>query len=54
MQRFKSQGQAHRFASTHGPIYNTFNVQRHLISRSTLQTFRMAANDAWIEVTAAA
>ena len=31
MQRFKSQGQAQRFVATHGPVYNNFNVQRHLI-----------------------
>ena len=38
MQRFKSQGQAQRFVATHGPVFNNFNVQRHLISRSTLRT----------------
>ena len=54
MQRFKSQGQAQRFVSTHGPVYNTFNVQRHLISRSTLRTFRAAAMKAWAEATNAA
>ena len=40
MQRFKSQGQAQRFVSTHSAIYNTFNLQRHLVSRKTLRTFR--------------
>src|SRR5215475_8871408 len=39
-QKFKSQGSAQRFRATHAPIYNTFNVQRHLISRSTLRQFR--------------
>ena len=48
MQRFKSQGQAQRFVATHGTIYNLFNVQRHLISRSTLRTFRAIAMDGWI------
>ena len=43
MQRFKSQGQAQRFVSIHGDIYNLFNVQRKLISRSTLRTFRATA-----------
>ena len=47
MQRFKSQGQAQRFVSTHSAIYNVFNVQRHLISRKTLRTFRAAASAAW-------
>ena len=32
MQRFKSARSAQRFLSTHATVYNTFNVQRHLIS----------------------
>ena len=40
MQRFKSQGQAQRFVSTHGAIYHTFNIQRHLISRNAMRQFR--------------
>ncbi len=47
MQRFKSQGQAQRFVSIHSAIYNTFNLQRHLISRKTLRTFRSAAMAEW-------
>ncbi|MGE3692986.1 MAG: IS6 family transposase [Novosphingobium sp.] len=47
MQRFKSQGQAQRFVSTHSAIYNTFNLQRHLVSRKTLRTFRAAAMAEW-------
>ena len=54
MQRFKSQGSSQRFLSTYGPIYNLFNVQRHLISRSTLRIFRNQALVEWQIVTTAA
>ena len=47
MQRFKSQGQAQRFVSTYSAIYNTFNLQRHLISRKTMRIFRTAAMAEW-------
>ena len=53
MQRFKSQGQAQRFVSTHGAIYNLFNLQRHLISRSTLRTFRANAMAGWMAASVA-
>ncbi len=54
MQRFKSARSAQRFLSTHATVYNTFNVQRHLISRRTLRQFRNHAMDLWQTVTAAA
>ena len=54
MQRFKSQGQAHRFVSTHSAIYNTFNLQHYLVSRKTLRTFQAAALAAWNVASAAA
>ena len=54
MQRFKSAGSAQRFLSTHAAIYNTFNVQRHLISRRTLRQFRSEAMRTWRAATAAA
>ena len=54
MQRFKSAGSAQRFLSTHAAIYNTFNVQRHLICRKTLRQFRGEAMRTWRAVTAAA
>jgi transposase-like protein len=54
MQRFKSPGSAQRFLSTHAAIYNTFTVQRHLISRKTLRQFRGDAMKTWQVVIAAA
>jgi putative transposase len=53
MQSFKSPGSAQRFLSTHAAVYNTFNVQRHLISRRTLRQFRGEAMNTWRTVTAA-
>ena len=35
MQRFKSAGSAQRFLSIQAPVHNTFNLQRHLVSRRT-------------------
>ena len=54
MQGFKSRGSAQRFLSTHAAVYNTFNVQRHLISAATHRTFRASAMDAWRAAVAAA
>jgi len=53
-QKFKTQGSAQRFLATHAAIYNTFNVQRHLISRPTLRLFQAEAHAAWAAATAAA
>jgi putative transposase len=53
-QKFKSQGSAQRFLSTHAAIYNTFNLQPHLVSRQTLRLVRGVAHQAWAEATAAA
>jgi len=52
MQLFKSQGQAQVFTSTHSAIYNTFNIQRYLISRKTMRTFRDQAMAEWKAVSA--
>lgn len=53
MQRFVSPGSAQRFLSVHAAVYNTFNVQRHLISRPTLRLFRAEAMTSWTAATAA-
>jgi transposase-like protein len=47
MQRFKSPGSAQRFLSMHSAVYNIFNLQRHLVSRRTLRTFRAQAVADW-------
>jgi len=54
MQRFKSPGSAQKFLSTHAAVYNTFNVQRHLTSAQTHQSFRAAAMSTWREAVMAA
>ena len=47
MQRFKSARSAQPFLSMHAAVHNTFNLQRHLISRSTLRIFRAEAANHW-------
>src|SRR5713101_3216523 len=54
MQRFKSAGSAQRFLAMHAAVHNTFNVQRHLISRRTLCLFRLEAMQQWHAATMAA
>ena len=54
MQGFKSVGSAQRFLSSHAATYNTFNVQRHLVSARTHRTFRASAMDTWRAAAAAA
>ncbi len=53
MQRFKSAGSAQRFLVAHAAVQNTFNTQRHLISRPTLRQFRAEAKSTWQVATAA-
>src|SRR5277367_1423270 len=53
MQRFKSSGSAQRFLSVHAVVQNTFNVQRHLVSRNTLRVLRGEALQNWQAATAA-
>lgn len=53
-QKFKGQGSAQRFLSSHAAIYNTFNVQPHLLSRLGLRTLRAQAHREWAAATQAA
>jgi transposase-like protein len=53
-QKFKSKGSAQRFIATHAAVYNTFNIQRHLIRRPTLRLFQAEADRAWATATDAA
>jgi putative transposase len=53
MQRFKSAASAQRFLSMHAAVHNTFNLQRHLVSRSTLRIFRSEAAAQWRTATIA-
>jgi putative transposase len=53
MQRFKSPGSAQRFLAVHAAVQNTFNVQRHLVSRNTLRVLRGEAFQNWRAATAA-
>jgi transposase-like protein len=54
LQRFKSARSAQRFLSMHAAVHNTFNLQRHLVSRSTLRIFRAEAAAQWSEAVVAA
>jgi putative transposase len=54
MQGFKSARSAQRFLSMHAAIHNTFNLQPHLVSRSTLRIFRAEAANEWRNAAAAA
>jgi putative transposase len=49
---FKSQPSAQRFLTTYAAVYNTFNTERHLISRKSLRVFRADAHAAWAAATA--
>ncbi len=47
MQWFKSARSAQRLLSMHAAVHNNFNLQRHLVSRSTLRIFRAEAATQW-------
>ena len=53
-QKFKSRASAQKFLATHAAVYNAFNLQPHLIRRSTLRHLRAAAHQTWAVATASA
>jgi putative transposase len=53
-QCFKSAASAQRFLSVHAAVHITFNLQRHLVSRSTLRIFRSEVAAQWRSATKAA
>jgi hypothetical protein len=52
MKRFESARAAQPFFQ-HAAVHNTFNLQRHLVSRSTLRIFRAEAANKWRHAIAA-
>lgn len=48
MQGFKSQKSAQRFLTTHAAFYNTFDIQRHLTTRSYMRRLREEAAREWM------
>ena len=52
MQGFKSAPSANRFLAIHAAVYNTFNVQPHLIRRPSLRRLRGEAMTVWEQATA--
>jgi len=54
LQRFKSARSAQCFLSMHAAVHNTFNFQRHLVSRPTLRIFRAEAAAQWSDTVTAA
>lgn len=51
-QKFKPRASAQKLLATHAAVYNVFNLQPHLIRRSTLRQLRAEAQRTWAAATA--
>jgi len=47
MHCFGNRSRAQRCLSVHVAIFNTVDIERHLISRKTMKRFRAAATEQW-------
>ena len=47
MQKLKSPGPAQKFLNIQSTAYNTFYVQRHLLTRTSLKQYRAEAFEVW-------
>ena len=54
MQKFKSPGSAQKFLNIQSATYNTFYVQRHLLTRASFKQYRTEAFEVWKNASAAA
>jgi putative transposase len=54
MQRLKTSRSVQRFLDIHSVVHNTFNHQRHLVSRSTLRILTAEAAARWQDAVAVA